>query len=233
MEASVSCWTLSTDFLSSCSSLSRMASSNWARNSAACRLMMPMYLPMVRSSAGRSFGPMTSSATMPRISSLLEVMSNISSTQWRVRARPTATDARKLNRRYRASALRAPARLVGFHARGLAPSACAPSRTFGGSSFLLGSAALAASSSSAMPFLKLLMPLATSPMIDEILPLPPNISSATARNSSQCHTLRLPMSLSLLFAAEAAFLRVCTHYRRKPPRGQVCHTIPQLGVLNA
>ena len=34
---------------------------------AAWRLMMPMYLPMVRSNAGRSLGPMTSSATIPRI----------------------------------------------------------------------------------------------------------------------------------------------------------------------
>src|SRR5215467_4973460 len=45
--------------------------------------MMPTYLPTVRNSAGRSLGPMTSSATMPRINSLLEVKSNIGSTLWR------------------------------------------------------------------------------------------------------------------------------------------------------
>jgi hypothetical protein len=48
-----------------------------------------------------------------------------------------------------------------------------------------------------MPFLKLLMPLATSPMIEDILPLPPNINKATARNSSQCQILKLPIRLLL------------------------------------
>ncbi len=40
--------------------------------------MMPTYLPMVRSRTGKSFGPMTISATMASSRSLLEVMSNIS-----------------------------------------------------------------------------------------------------------------------------------------------------------
>src|SRR5262249_19523732 len=86
----------------------------------------------------------------------------------------------------------------------------APSKTLGGSSFLAGS------SSSAMPFLKLLMPLATSPMIEEILPLPPNISRATARNSSQCQTLRLPISLSLPLAAAAACVSLWPLSQKRP-----------------
>src|SRR5262245_59447809 len=97
----------------------------------------------------------------------------------------------------------------------------------GGASFLAASS-FCASSSSAMPFLKLLMPLATSPMIEEILPLPPNISRATARNRSQCQMLRLPMLSSLLLAAEAAFECVCLHYRRMYPCGQVCHTFDEV-----
>src|SRR5581483_10520400 len=50
-------------------------------------------------------------------------------------------------------------------------SASAPARCstgFGLSTALGGSSFLAGSSSSAMPFLKLFMPLATSPMMDEI-----------------------------------------------------------------
>src|SRR5262249_15084807 len=218
----------STDFFSSANSLSRIASSNWARNSAACRLMMPTYLPIVRNSAGKSLGPMTSNATMPRIRSLLEVRSNIGSTQWRAHEPGAAAGQWQdgIGPAARQVLALQPA-LLGSTAdccsAGLLP---APSRTLGGSSFLAGS------SSSAMPFLKLLMPLATSPMIEEILPLPPNTSSATARNSSQCQTLRLPMSLSLLFAAAAAHLRVCRHYRRNHLRGQGCHT-PRERVLSA
>ena len=64
-------------FSAAASSDSRMASSNCARNSFACPRTMPTYLPIVRSSAGKSFGPMTSNATMPSNRSLLEVMSNI------------------------------------------------------------------------------------------------------------------------------------------------------------
>jgi hypothetical protein len=72
------------------------------------------------------------------------------------------------------------------------------------------------------------VPLATSPMIEEILPLPPNTSRATAKNSSQCHTLRLPMSFVLLFAAEVARFAASLHnYRRKGQQGQVCNTFLQ------
>src|SRR5262249_37630186 len=174
-------------------------------------------------SAGRSLGPMTSSATMPRIKSLLDVKSNIGSTLWRAQkpvfpdqcfptrvARPVLPEpvarasGHPIDRRPAADQGFAPHRaLLGPPADccslGLPP---APSKTLGGSSFLAGS------SSSAMPFLKLLMPLATSPMIEEILPLPPNISRATARNSSQCQTLRLPISLSLPLCSRRRTVRV-------------------------
>src|SRR5262249_23313870 len=154
-----------------------------------------------------------SSATMPRINSLLEVKSNISSTLWRahkpvspepllpervfldpvlartsacpnqclpepVLARTSACPNQCLPEpalpsqgRARPSAPR-PHQVLAPHPALLGSTAdcCslglppAPSKTLGGSSFLAGS------SSSAMPFLKLLMPLATSPMIEEILP---------------------------------------------------------------
>ena len=51
------------------------------------------------------------------------------------------------------------------------------------------------SSSSARPFLNDFTPLATSPMMSEILPLPPNSSSATATNNIQCQMLKLPMAV--------------------------------------
>src|SRR5262245_6587280 len=83
--------------------------------------MMPTYLPTVRSSAGKSFGPMTSSATMPRIKSLLEVKSNIGSTQWRAH-RPCCPEPMAKSQWRGASArsrsgLGAPPGLVGLHGR--------------------------------------------------------------------------------------------------------------------
>src|SRR5580692_8436946 len=59
----------------------------------------------------------------------------------------------------------------------------------------LGGAASAVSSS-AMPFLKALMPLATSPIISEILPRPPKTTSRTAPTISQCQILKEPMKPS-------------------------------------
>ena len=78
-----------------------------------------------------------------------------------------------------------------------------------------------------MPFLKLLMPLATSPMIEEILPLPPNSSSATARKMSQCQTLKPPISLSLLLQPRAA-LHICRTIAERRGAGQVCRPIGSL-----
>src|SRR5215831_19757282 len=198
--------------------------------------MMPTYLPTVRNSAGRSLGPMTSSATMPRINSLLEVKSNIGSTLWRahkpvlpepvlpdpvlpdpVSSEPTAAGTTIGSA---ADQVLAPhPALLGSTADccslGLPP---APSKTLGGSSFLAGS------SSSAMPFLKLLMPLATSPMIEEILPLPPNISRATARNSSQCQTLRLPIvALAPLCSRSCANACLSALSQKAPARARLPH----------
>src|SRR5215475_7287369 len=201
--------------------------------------MMPTYLPTVRNSAGRSLGPMTSSATMPRINSLLEVKSNIGSTLWRahkpvlpepllpervfldpVFARTSACPSQRPRGRPSAphphQVLAPHPALLGSTADccslGLPP---APSKTLGGSSFLAGS------SSSAMPFLKLLMPLATSPMIEEILPLPPNISRATAKNSSQCQTLRLPISLSLPLCSRSCTRVFVATIAETTPAGKV------------
>src|SRR5690242_12968288 len=57
---------------------------------------------------------------------------------------------------------------------------------------LTGSAALSAVSSSFMPFLKALMPCATSPIRSEILPRP-NSSRTTAITTIQCQTLSEPI----------------------------------------
>src|SRR5580704_9315757 len=60
-------------------------------------------------------------------------------------------------------------------------------------------------SSSAKPFLNDLMPLATSPMMSEILPLPPNTSNMTAPTMSQCQIDRPPMTqISVSNARRAA-----------------------------
>ena len=55
-----------------------------------------------------------------------------------------------------------------------------------------GLALATSSSSSARPFLKLLMPLAKSPISSGILPRPKK-SSTTTRTMSQCQTLKLPI----------------------------------------
>src|SRR5688572_25706791 len=49
------------------------------------------------------------------------------------------------------------------------------------------SSAASSVESSARPFLKLLMPLATSPIKSDTLPLPPNTTSTTTSKSTQCH----------------------------------------------
>src|ERR1700739_3032488 len=52
-------------------------------------------------------------------------------------------------------------------------------------------------SSSAMPLLKALMPLATSPIMSEILPRPPNTTRSTAPTINQCQMLKEPMKSSV------------------------------------
>src|SRR3984893_7646752 len=68
-------------------------------------------------------------------------------------------------------------------------------------------------SSSAKPFLNDLMPLATSPMMSEILPLPPNTSNTTAPTMSQCQIDRPPMTQISVSNARQAERRPI---RRKP-----------------
>src|SRR6201987_191322 len=63
--------------------------------------------------------------------------------------------------------------------------------------------AASAVSSSDMPFLKALMPLATSPIMSEILPRPPKTSSRTAPTISQCQMLKEPMQSSVRSRARA------------------------------
>src|SRR5580704_19381461 len=57
--------------------------------------------------------------------------------------------------------------------------------------------AASAVSSSDMPFLKALMPLATSPIMSEILPRPPKTRSSTAPTTNQCQMLNEPMKTSV------------------------------------
>src|SRR5689334_2434079 len=65
-----------------------------------------------------------------------------------------------------------------------------------------GCAGVVAVSSSDMPFLKALMPFATSPIISEILPRPPNSSMTSTPTTSQCQMLTPPMAILLrLFGA--------------------------------
>src|SRR5580698_3417377 len=64
---------------------------------------------------------------------------------------------------------------------------------------LIGASDLGAStvSSSDMPFLKALMPLATSPIMSEILTRPPKTRSSTAPTTNQCQMLNEPMKTSV------------------------------------
>src|ERR1700733_8103203 len=64
---------------------------------------------------------------------------------------------------------------------------------------LIGASDLAASalSSSAMPFLKAFIPLATSPIMSEILLRPPNTSSSTTPTINQCQMLKEPIKSSV------------------------------------
>src|SRR5580658_9379041 len=64
---------------------------------------------------------------------------------------------------------------------------------------LIGASDLGASavSSSVIPFLKALIPLATSPIRSEILPRPPKTSSSTAPTTNQCQMLNEPMKPSV------------------------------------
>src|SRR5271168_1566857 len=63
--------------------------------------------------------------------------------------------------------------------------------------------AVSAVSSSAMPFLNALMPLATSPIMSEILPRPPKTSRPTARTIIQCQMLSEPMQSSVRRSIQA------------------------------
>src|SRR5450631_1497603 len=63
----------------------------------------------------------------------------------------------------------------------------------------LGRATSGFSSSSASPFLNDLMPLATSPMMSEIFPLPPNTINTTAPTMIQCQIDRPPMARTSKF----------------------------------
>ena len=66
-------------FFRSAISASRIASWNWPWNSDAMRRILPMYCPSMRSTPGNSFGPITSNATTPMMTSLPQLMSNMMS----------------------------------------------------------------------------------------------------------------------------------------------------------
>src|ERR1700689_4001359 len=85
-------------------------------------------------------------------------------------------------------------------------------RSATGDSTLAG-AALAVSSSD-IPFLKALMPCATSPISSEILPRP-NSSSTTPMTMIQCQRLIEPIGITL---------------RRDPGRGLATHLQTKLGL---
>src|ERR1700677_1801156 len=74
----------------------------------------------------------------------------------------------------------------------------------------------AVSSSSARPFLKDLMPLATSPIKSETLPRPPKTSRSTAPTINQCQMLKEPMKSSVrLHAHNAAHPRQHADFSQK------------------
>src|SRR5262245_57958917 len=96
----------------------------------------------------------------------------------------------------------------------------------------LGSGATFALSSSDMPFLKALMPCATSPISSEILPRP-NSSSTTPMTMIQCQILRPPMAYSSASGPRAARnqVRLCGEPRRhaRQKQGPAVRRAPAVG----
>src|ERR1700684_3021648 len=75
---------------------------------------------------------------------------------------------------------------------------------------------VSAVSSSARPFLKDLMPLATSPLKSETLPRPPKTSRSTAPTINQCQMLKEPIKSSVrLCAHNGARLRQYADFSQK------------------
>ena len=166
-------------FSISSSSASRIIVSRPERKWRAMPRARPTQLPIVRITRGRSFGPITTRATTAMISSSPESIPNMAPL-------PAATGLRP-GGRSRASARARLGRRRGVGGRrSAAPRP--PARRSGG--------AASASSSSLMPFLKLLRPLATSPIMSEKRPLP-NRSRMTRPTMSQCQRLKPPISNNL------------------------------------
>src|SRR5579883_1413415 len=165
-------------------SASRMASWNWLWNSAAILRALPIHCPSVRRSSGSSFGPMAISATIAMRTNSLHPMSNIhtSACAKPSRARPAPTGD--------GTGLWSP----GGPQTALLPTSDRAAGACGAvwSMLFIGSGFSATLSSSCMPFLKALMPWATSPIRSEILPRP-NSSRTTAITTIQCQMLSEPI----------------------------------------
>src|SRR5208282_5680874 len=166
-------------------SASRIASINWPWNSAAMRRIFPTTCPTVRMTRGRSFGGITASATIATTISLPMSKSNIEDPAERASGARGSVSPCHERRKGRAQ----PTLLTSWTSLASTPTRFSIERGgFGADS------ARFSVSSSARPFLNDFTPLATSPMMSEILPLPPNSRSATAANNIQCQMLRPPMA---------------------------------------
>ncbi len=175
-------------FLRSAISASRIASWNWFWNSAAISRTLPVHCPTMRSTPGSSFGPMAISATTPMRRNSLHPMSNMKTSA-----------ARSAHRRdspikiCRSAAASASPRARSQRALDLALRLGAPLDVGGGLMIdglasALGLSAQLRRHRPGMPFLKALMPWATSPIRSEILPRPPNRQQDARRRptSARC-----------------------------------------------
>src|SRR6516165_840187 len=169
-------------FLRSAISASRIASWNWLWNSAAILRALPIHCPSARSTPGSSFGPMAISATTAMRTNSLQPMSNMKDSAQAGPPLPSPASGSPAS----PSALVQTALLPTSDRVDVVDDAELCSMDFAGSD--LSSAAV---SSSRMPFLKALIPWATSPIRSEILPRPNN-SRTTAITTIQCQILSEP-----------------------------------------
>src|SRR5215467_2462686 len=202
--------------------------------------MMPTYLPTARNSAGRSLGPMTSSATMPRINSLLEVKSNIGSTLWRahkpvlpepclpepVLARTSVAEPAAAGTTVGSappSGLGAPPRLVGLHGRLLLAGLAARAFQNLGRLVLLGGLIVLGHAL-----------LEAFDAFGHVAHDRRDLAAAAKHQQGHCQEQQPVPDAQATHIALAPALQpqlhicVCGHYRRNDPCGQGYHTRPSV-----
>ena len=178
---------------------------------------------LIAQEGGQIFGPMTRSATMPRIKSLLEVMSNIGSTLTAWSARPTSERCAGAADALLDQIERSPLQptLLACTPAGSAGLAGPPSIDLGGASFFRAASSLLRLVVLRHALLKLFDAFAIVTKIRDIRRSPPEHQQATGQKQQPMPTLSYPFACSS--RSHPHTLGVC-HYRRKGRLARSCHT---------